>query len=91
MLPPCPRCGSARVVPRSLWGMAGAALLGAFVLVWIPLLGWIAAPFALLIAIVLAVWALSETSRGVQRLRCRECRKEWTVPREQLRARERTY
>lgn len=77
-MPPCPTCGSANVrkIGPGLMGFISFATAGC--MLWIPIIGWIAAPFLLLAAIVFWVWALIPT--GKASFQCQACKHWFTAP-----------
>lgn len=66
----CPQCGSNKVqvmpVKMALFASAGC-------LMWIPIIGWIAAPFVFL------AWLISLFIRGKKSMKCNECKHGFTV------------
>ena len=81
-LPPCTKCGNpnVRMIGPGLMGFV--SLFTAGCMVWIPVIGWITAPFFLLAAVVFWFWALSPS--GMATFQCQACKQWFTAPKNQL-------
>ena len=79
---PCPKCGSAKTrrTGYGVWGWASFAMGGC--LLWIPVIGWILAPFFLIFA--LALWITSILPSGNAIFNCQSCNETFKIPKSEL-------
>ena len=84
-IPPCPKCGSPEVqrAGPGYWGLV--CFLSGGCAIWIPIIGWVLAPFFFVAALVLWIAALVP---GRERLsfQCQKCKCVFTVPKKELQA-----
>lgn len=82
---PCPKCGSAntRKIGPGIMGFASFFTGGC--LLWIPIIGWVLAPFAFLAAIVF--WVMALIPSGRISFQCQGCKQWFSVAKSELPAR----
>ncbi len=73
---PCPKCGSANTRRIGPGAMGCGSLVAGSCLLWIPVIGWVLAPFFLLAAVVL--WVMAALPSGKVSFQCQSC-KQWFV------------
>jgi uncharacterized membrane protein len=69
----CSHCGSTDVKENHFIKFI---LIAAFLLIWIPVLGWFVGPMLLIIA--LAAWMVKKYKK-IQTMKCKSCKKPFTV------------
>lgn len=77
-LPPCPSCGSPNVRKIGPGLMGFISLLTAGCMIWIPVIGWIAAPVLVVLAVVF--WIMALIPSGKMSYQCQACKNWFTVP-----------
>jgi hypothetical protein len=71
----CQRCGGARVQVVSFWTYSIASFLTGSCMLWIPVIGWVAAPFLFLASLVFGVMAVLK--KGARAFTCQDCKFAW--------------
>lgn len=79
---PCPKCGSGKTLKIGPGPLGFASLVMGSCLLWIPLIGWVLAPFFLVGAVVL--WVSALVPSGKLSFKCQSCKQWFRVPKREL-------
>ena len=82
----CPKCGQQATVTSAsstFYTVGIASLLTGGCLLWIPILGWIAAPIAFIISIVSIVLGIISSFTSGAIVECEYCKTKYTLTKEE--------